>query len=238
MNFWKLVVCLLTLTASFGLSVAQEAPRPAENGWIDFKKPLLPDPILQHSKETYIKYGCAYCHGVDLHVRNGEAADLLHSSLVAGDEDGKIIVTLLRMGIPQTAKLSPMPQFSDLSAAELSDVAQWVHYARMEGHFEELMNVMAEASTGNTTAGQQYYTKTCESCHSTREMKGKLKTVGAHSLKAFVLKPAFVENTPSFALSQSVFDSTSKARTKHIHLLETYRPSDVADLLAYLKTLQ
>ena len=51
---------------------------------IDFIGPPLADPVMQHAKETYVLYGCAYCHGVDLR-RGGEAADLMHSALVGAE---------------------------------------------------------------------------------------------------------------------------------------------------------
>jgi hypothetical protein len=83
---------------------------------IDFIGPPLADSVMQHAKETYVIFGCAYCHGVTLTAR-GEATDLMRSALVGLDTNGDRIVALLRAGIPQTAKLSPMPRFSDLSVA-------------------------------------------------------------------------------------------------------------------------
>src|SRR5215510_8276178 len=80
---------------------------------IEFIGPPLADPVMQHAKEQYVTYGCAYCHGMTL-IARGEAADLMHSALVGADTNGDTIANLLRVGIPQTAKLSPMPQFSDL----------------------------------------------------------------------------------------------------------------------------
>ncbi|PWU07767.1 MAG: hypothetical protein C5B51_09500, partial [Terriglobia bacterium] len=50
----------------------------------------LPDPVLQHSKETFVLFGCAYCHGLNL-VSRGEATDLMHSSLVGRDVNGNLI---------------------------------------------------------------------------------------------------------------------------------------------------
>src|SRR5262249_22318190 len=78
----------------------------------------LADPVLQHAKETFVLFGCAYCHGLNL-VARGEATDLMHSGLVGRDMNGNLIGPLLRAGIPQTAKLSPMPQFSDLSDQQI-----------------------------------------------------------------------------------------------------------------------
>ena len=98
---------------------------------IDFIGPPLADPVMQQAKETYVVFGCAYCHGVTLTPR-GEATDLTRSALVGSDTNGDRIVALLRAGIPQTAKLSPMPQFSDLSDRQLHDIAQ-VHPLRAPG---------------------------------------------------------------------------------------------------------
>src|SRR4051794_27689680 len=102
---YTMLVVLLSVPV---LAWDQEVERPT-GGVVNFVEPILPDPVLQHSKEVYVLNGCAYCHGVDLKVRNGEAADLLHSPIVAADKNGSVIGPLLRQGIPQTAKLSPMP---------------------------------------------------------------------------------------------------------------------------------
>src|SRR3954453_23354037 len=72
---------------------------------IQYIGPRLADPVLQHSKETYVLFGCSYCHGLNL-VARGEATDLMHSRLVGRDDNGNLIGPLLRAGIPQTAKLS------------------------------------------------------------------------------------------------------------------------------------
>src|SRR5690348_8167470 len=122
--------CALMMLGSAAFAQQNEANR--QNGVIDFLKPINPDSVLQHDKEIYVLYGCAYCHGVDLQVRNGEAADLLHSTLVGKDNNGDYIGAVLRVGIPQTAKLSPMPQFSDLSDREISDIVDWIHYSRQQ----------------------------------------------------------------------------------------------------------
>src|SRR5215813_9273520 len=127
-----------------------------------FIGPPLADPVLQHAKETYVLFGCAYCHGVNL-VTRGEAADLMHSALVGRDENGNRIGALLRAGIPQTAKLSPMPQFSDLSDQQISAIAMWIHYARQEGRYKELTAVPVK--TGDGAAGKRYFDGTCSACH-------------------------------------------------------------------------
>src|SRR5215472_5471158 len=124
----------------------------------------LPDPVLQHSKETFVLFGCAYCHGLDL-VSRGEATDLMHSALVGRDENGNVIGPLLRAGIPQTAKLSPMPQFSDLSDQQIGALVRWIHYARAQGHYKEITSAK-DPGPGSAVAGKLYFDQKCSSCHS------------------------------------------------------------------------
>jgi len=123
--------CALALATGWAQSVSKETYD------FNFIGQPLPDPVLQHSKETFVLFGCAYCHGLDL-VSRGEATDLMHSALVGRDENGNLIGPLLRAGIPQTAKLSPMPQFSDLSDQQIGALVRWIHYARAQGRYKEI----------------------------------------------------------------------------------------------------
>jgi len=209
------------------LAAAQEIERPV-GGVVDFRSPVLPDPVLQHSKETYILYGCAYCHGVDLKVRNGEAADLLHSRLVGADVDGSVISPLLRNGIPQTTKMSPMPQFSDLSGHQISEIVQWIHYARQEGHYKELMDT--KLLSGNAAAGKLFAGKNCTACHAQAELGSLAQEYDATSLKAHVLKPAQLISVRSFRVGQIQQGKSLEGRKRHGTLLENYAPRDLADL--------
>ena len=111
---------------AFAASIAAQSPPSHRSYDEQFIGPVLPDPVLQHAKETFVLFGCAYCHGLNL-VSRGEATDLMHSALVGRDENGSRIGPLLRAGIPQTAKLSPMPQFSDLSDRQLHEIASYIH---------------------------------------------------------------------------------------------------------------
>lgn len=89
----------------------------------------LSDSIMQHNKETFVIYGCAYCHGLYLSPV-GEAADLRKSTIVGADVNGNLIGKILRNGIPLTAKSSPMPQYSDLKDEEIQAISAYIHYAR------------------------------------------------------------------------------------------------------------
>jgi mono/diheme cytochrome c family protein len=195
----------------------------------------LPDPVLQHSKETFVLFGCAYCHGLDL-VSRGEATDLMHSALVGRDENGNLIGPLLRAGIPQTAKLSPMPQFSDLSDQQIGALVRWIHYARAQGRYKEIVEAK-NPGPGNAAAGRSYFDAKCGSCHSA---SGDLANVGQKydpsALRERILRPKLLEDAPSWKQERLNDQKAATARQRHQALLENYSAADVQNLTAYLKT--
>ena len=197
----------------------------------------LPDPVLQHSKETFVLFGCAYCHGLDL-VSRGEATDLMHSALVGRDENGNLIGPLLRAGIPQTAKLSPMPQFSDLSDQQIGALVRWIHYARAQGRYKEIIGAK-DVGPGNVPAGKSYFDAKCGSCHSA---SGDLANVGRKydpsTLRERILRPNSLEAAPSWKQERLHDQKAATARQRHQALLENYSAADVQNLAAYLKTLR
>jgi mono/diheme cytochrome c family protein len=228
-----LFFCAVILAA--GSAAAQGGNN--QKGVVNFLTPINPDPVLQHSKEIYVLNGCAYCHGVDLQTR-GEAADLMHSTLVGKDNNGDFIGAVLRVGIPQTAKLSPMPQFSDLSDADIADIVRWIHYARQQGRYKELTEAK-DTEQGNGAAGKTYFAQSCSSCHSAAgDLAGIAKKYDLATLKARILRPEFVDAPQSWKLDQLRDTKTEAARQRHLSLLENYSAADVANLTAYLQGLK
>ena len=205
---------------------AQSAETPGYD--IHYIGPRMADPMLQHSKEMYVLYGCSYCHGLYLESR-GEATDLMHSRLVGRDENANLIGPLLRAGIPQTAKLSPMPQFSDLSDQQISAIATWIHYARQQGRYKELIGTK-DSSPGNAGTGKAYFERTCISCHA---VAGDLKRDDG-TLRARILRPKFLDAAESWQVDRLHDNKTAAARQRHLALLENYAADDVANLVAYL----
>jgi mono/diheme cytochrome c family protein len=122
-----ILACTLLLA---GIAAAQTRSAPEYDA--AYIGPPLSDPLLQAAKETYVVMGCAYCHGIDL-VPRGEAPDLRTSALVRADVDGSRLIPLLKAGVPKTLKLSPMPQYSDLSERQLAQIVRWIHHARQLG---------------------------------------------------------------------------------------------------------
>jgi len=221
------------VVAAVQLGQAQRAARPGYD--IDFIGEPMADPVLQHSKETYVLFGCAYCHGLYL-VSRGEATDLMHSRLLGRDENANVIGPLLRAGIPQTAKLSPMPQFSDLSDQQIADIARWIHFARRQGRYKELM---AAPAPGNAAPGRSYFEQTCSSCHATDRDLAHIGTkYDAMTLRAAVLDPPRLKVEPSYRLDQLHDVKLATGRERHRALLENYAAEEVANLISYLQSVK
>jgi mono/diheme cytochrome c family protein len=226
------LACVVTFAASVGAQTAATHRSYDES----FLGPVLPDPVLQHAKETFVLFGCAYCHGLNL-VSRGEATDLMHSALVGRDENGNRIGPLLRAGIPQTAKLSPMPQFSDLSDQQIAAIVMWIHYARQQGRYQELTAVPAR--TGDAAAGKTYFERSCSMCHAVdRDLSSIGRKYDAPALRAAILDPKALKVERSFTSARLHDTTLAAAQQRHHALLENYSPEEVANLVAYLASVR
>jgi len=225
-------ICVL----AFAASIAAQSTPVHRSYDTEFLGPPLADPVLQHAKETFVLFGCAYCHGLNL-VSRGEATDLMHSALVGRDENGSRIGPLLRAGIPQTAKLSPMPQFSDLSDQQIAALVTWIHYARQQGRYQEL--TAAPVRTGDATAGKAYFERTCSMCHAVdRDLAGIGRKYDASTLRAAILDPKGLKVERSFTSVRRNDTKLASAQQRHHALLENYSGEEVTNLAAYLASVR
>jgi len=221
---------------AFAASIAAQSTPIHRSYDTEFLGPPLADPVLQHAKETFVLFGCAYCHGLNL-VSRGEATDLMHSALVGRDENGNRIGPLLRAGIPQTAKLSPMPQFSDLTDQQIAALVTWIHYARQQGRHQEL--TAAPIRTGDATAGKAYFERTCSMCHAVdRDLAGIGRKYDAPALRAAILEPKALKIERSFTSARLNDAKLGPAQQRHHALLENYSGEEVANLVAYLASVR
>jgi mono/diheme cytochrome c family protein len=226
------IACVLV----FAASVAAQTSTAHRSYDTEFLGPPLADPVLQHAKETFVLFGCAYCHGLNL-VSRGEATDLMHSALVGRDENGNRIGPLLRAGIPQTAKLSPMPQFSDLSDQQIAALVTWIHYARQQGRYQE--QTAAPIRRGDATAGKAYFEQTCSTCHAVdRDLSGIGRKYDASALRGAILDPKALKVERSFTSARLQDTKLASAQQRHHALLENYAADDVANLVAYLASIR
>ena len=230
----SLVLIVVTLsTAALAQQTEGSSARAARPGYdADYLGPPLADPLLQQAKETYVSFGCAYCHGVTLTPR-GEAADLMHSALVGADTNGDVIAALLRSGVPKTTKLSPMPQFSDLSDRQLHDIARYIHYARQQGRYKELLD--ATATPADRASGKTYFDRNCAACHAA-DLNGIGRRYEESALRRQLLRPPTLNERQSFAVGALSDDHVATARQRHNSLLENLTPAEVTNLVAYLQT--
>ena len=222
------------IAASFRAPLrAQSVPKSEYD--FDYIGQPMADPLLQKAKESYVLFGCAYCHGLYL-VPRGEAPDLKRSKTVSLDEDGRMIAALLRAGIPQTPALSPMPSYSDLSEQQLSDLVRWIHYARAEGRLKELTE-LKDPPRGDARAGEEGFRLNCASCHSVSgDLAGLARRYPGLALRTAFLKPALMSEPPSWKVDQLHDTKKIEARRRHQHLLENETPQQVSDLAAYFSS--
>ncbi|HWC99452.1 MAG TPA: c-type cytochrome [Candidatus Sulfopaludibacter sp.] len=120
-----------------------------------------PDAAAAARGEKLFAPNCGFCHGEK--ARGGSGPNLVRSTLVLHDEKGELVGPAVSKGFPDKG----MPPFQNFSAADLADIAQYLHLqvelVANRGTYKRL-NVV----TGNAAAGQAYFNGAggCKSCHS------------------------------------------------------------------------
>jgi mono/diheme cytochrome c family protein len=188
-----------------------------------------PTPALERGRTVYVLNACHFCHGIDLTGATMGAADLMHSPLVGADEKGNIIGAVVLSGKPnlQTA----MPQYPDLSKAQIEDLVEYIHYLRQVGRYKELTGA-AQPGAGDAKSGEEYFGANCSSCHSiTSDLAGVARKYDGATLRSRLLRPG-----P--AITPDGSDGIAAGRRQHLKLLERYSDEDVQNLLAYLKSAE
>ena len=119
-----------------------------------------PSPAVMRGQKLFMA-NCSFCHGPDAAGKTGP--DLLRSPLVNHDENGKQVGEVVHAGRGN----GKMPPFPNLSDAEISDIAAFLHY--------QINSVVARFSykiqgliTGDAKAGEAYFNGggKCAGCHS------------------------------------------------------------------------
>ncbi len=124
------------------------------------------DPATIERGKALYGVHCTFCHGSD--ARGGEGGpNLIRSQSVLNDKNGETIAPIVQNGRPDQG----MPKF-DLSNAQVSDIAAFLHSFRASGYDvsrERPLNIVV----GNADAGARYFQSKCASCHSaTGDLKG------------------------------------------------------------------
>jgi cytochrome c oxidase cbb3-type subunit III len=216
-------ILLAILALSAAALVAQTAGAKRDAGGFP-----TPTEQLERGRAVYVLSSCHFCHGIDLTGAAMGAADLMNVPLVGRDEGGNLIGPVVRKGLPNLQ--TSMPQYSDYTDQQISDLAAYIHYLRQQGRYRALSSLHDEG-LGNAVAGREYFNGAakCSSCHALdNDLKGIATKYDDARLRLRLLRPG-----PDNAVTGN---SVSAGLTAHLKLLEIYSDADVRNLLTFLKT--
>lgn len=117
-----------------------------------------PDPVAAERGEKLYVSNCAFCHGAK--ANGAEGPDLVRSALVLHDEKADLIGPVVLEGRPDKG----MPAFASMTAAQVSDVAEFLHM-RVELTANRGLYKVQNIVIGDARAGEAYFTAHCKSCH-------------------------------------------------------------------------
>jgi mono/diheme cytochrome c family protein len=128
-------------------------------------RPPAPADVLERGKALYTVH-CALCHGAD--ARGNAGPSLLRSELVLKDRNGELMAEVVLKGRTDRG----MPAFPQLTAANVSDMAAYVHSFPVGSRDPARMRPPTIV-VGNAVAGVKTFAARCGSCHSpTGDLKG------------------------------------------------------------------
>src|ERR1022692_200 len=117
------------------------------------------DPAVVDRGKALYGVQCNFCHGSD--ARGGEGGpNLLRSQLVLNDQKGEAIAPVIQNGRIDQG----MPKF-DLTAAQISDIAAYIHSFRVGGD-DASRERPVSILVGDAKEGETYFKAKCSSCHS------------------------------------------------------------------------
>jgi cytochrome c oxidase cbb3-type subunit 3 len=117
-----------------------------------------PDPVAAERGEKLFGPNCAFCHGVK--ANGAEGPDLVRSALVLHDEKGELIGPVILQGRPEKG----MPPFAAMTAAQVFDLAQFLHM-RVELSANRGLYKVQNIVVGDAKAGEGFFNAHCKSCH-------------------------------------------------------------------------
>jgi cytochrome c oxidase cbb3-type subunit III len=152
--------------------------------------PKKADPVVVERGRSQFKSSCGFCHGDD--ATGNRAPDLLRSPVVLHDAAGDQIGPVIRNGKPDLG----MPGFSNLSAAQISDIVVFLHNQADEAlHSNGVPRdyPLKKLLTGDAQAGKAYFNGAggCAKCHSAAgDLAGVARKYSPLDLQQRMLYPA------------------------------------------------
>src|SRR5262245_55429833 len=129
----------------------------------------LADPAVIERGGTLYGINCRLCHGADLRGGDMGGVNLLRSALVLSDQEGELIVPVVKNGRNPEGRpqMPPLP----LPEADVKAIAAYIHsvaatMAGQGGPPPRSTPLELNILVGNATAGKQYFDANCASCHS------------------------------------------------------------------------
>ena len=138
-----------------------------------------PSPAVEHGQKLFVT-NCSFCHGRDGSGKSGP--DLLRSTLVNRDQEGKQIGVVIHDGRPAGG----MPPFPSLTESEVSDIAAFLHY-RTQAVVARGSYTIQDLISGDPKAGEAYFHGAggCSTCHSpTGDLAGIAEEISAGAIAA------------------------------------------------------
>jgi cytochrome c oxidase cbb3-type subunit 3 len=135
------------------------------------------DPAVIARGKTLFEINCRLCHGADLRGGDMGGVNLLRSNLVLTDQQGELILPVVRGG-RQTPGMPPMPPFPQIVDDDVKAIAEYIHSvaATMRGQGNPPPGsepVVLNILVGDANAGKAYFGAKCASCHSaTGDLQG------------------------------------------------------------------
>jgi cytochrome c oxidase cbb3-type subunit 3 len=150
-------------TPSIKGGAAEAPPQQRPVAYPDRQK--APQDVLDRGKATY-GVSCAFCHGSD--AGGGEVGpNLLRSGVVLDDQNGELISPIVHGARVDRG----MPRI-EITDAQIGDIVAWLHSLHVASRTDTPI-VPINILTGDASAGQVFFQKTCASCHSvTGDLKG------------------------------------------------------------------
>jgi cytochrome c oxidase cbb3-type subunit 3 len=140
------------------------------------------DPAIVERGRALYGVHCAFCHGPEARGGDGGGPNLLRSELVLNDQNGELVAPVVQNGRPPG-----MPKV-DLTTAEISDIATFIHSFRVGG-YDVSRSRPPSIVVGDAAAGVNVFKSKCSSCHST---DGDLKGFGAKFTEARQLQQTWL----------------------------------------------
>jgi cytochrome c oxidase cbb3-type subunit III len=135
------------------------------------QRPPADPAVVERGRGVYAG-ACAACHGAD--ARGGQLGgpNLLRSQLVLNDQDGELILPVVKNGRPGTL-MAPMPT----PESDVKAIATWLHSLQAQGSNQggppPGEEVPLDILVGDAKAGEAYFAATCAKCHSvTGDLQG------------------------------------------------------------------